>query len=65
MALVAGMIHLLEIEVMKILLPFCQRLLRTCQKLAGGRRGGVETVEGGSQLFETQQGKGHEKWAGR
>ena len=41
MALVAGMIHLLKIEVMKILLPFCQRLLGTCQKFAGGRGGGL------------------------
>ena len=57
MALVAGMIHLLKIEVMKILLPFCQRLLGTCQKFAGGRVGGVETG-GGSQRFETQKREG-------
>ena len=41
MALAAGMIHLLKIEVMKILLPFCQRLLGTSQKFAGaGGEGG-------------------------
>ena len=51
MALAAGMIHLLKIEVMKILLPFCQRLLETSQKFAGaggegggsGNRGRVTT----------------------
>ena len=51
MALAAGMIHLLKIEVMKILLPFCQRLLGTSQKFAGaggegggnGNRGRVTT----------------------
>ena len=59
MALAAGMIHLLKIEVMKILLPFCQRLLGTSQKFAGagGKGGGVET-EGGSQRFETQKREG-------
>ena len=59
MALAAGMIHLLKIEVMKILLPFCQRLLGTSQKFAGagGGRGGVET-EGVSQRFETQKREG-------
>ena len=61
MALAAGMIHLLKIEDMKILLPFCQRLLGTSQKFAGagggGEGGGVET-EGGSQRFETQKREG-------
>ena len=58
MALVAGMIHLLKIEVMKILLPFCQRLLGTCQKFAGGRGGGGVETGGGSQRFETQKREG-------
>ena len=39
MALAAGMIHLLKIEDMKILLPFCQRLLGTFAG-AGGEGGG-------------------------
>ena len=51
MALVLGMTHLLKIEVMKILLPCYQRLLGTCQKLAGGER----ETEGGSPPCETQK----------
>ena len=60
MALAAGMIHLLKIEVMKILLPFCQRLLGTSQKFAGagGEGGGGMETEGGSQRFETQKREG-------
>ena len=62
MALVAGMIHLLKIEVMKILLPFCQRLLGTCQKFAGGRGGEWKQGEG-HNVLRLRKGRGHEKWA--
>ena len=62
MALVAGMIHLLKIEVMKILLPFCQRLLGTCQKFAGGRGWGGEWKQGeGHNVLRLRKGRGHEK----
>ena len=59
MALVLGMIHLLKIEVMKILLPSSQRLLGTCQKLAGGRGKQRE----GHNFVGLGKGRGHEKWA--
>ena len=61
MALVAGMIHLLKIEVMKILLPFCQRLLGTCQKFAGGRGGGEWKQGEGHNVLRLRKGRGHEK----
>ena len=65
MALAAGMIHLLKIEVMKILLPFCQRLLGTSQKFAGagGEGGGEWKQREGHNVLRLRKGRGHEKWA--
>ena len=63
MALAAGMIHLLKIEVMKILLPFCQRLLGTSQKFAGagGEGGGEWKQREGHNVLRLRKGRGREK----